>query len=136
MARSSVARERSQHEDKGDDLPLIGAVPPSQPPVNDVDDPWFPRLIGECANRHLAHKEICYALGDGERAMDKGQASRQLDGDGHLSAKRIGNLPREVWIDVADGIKAHFGMSDPQAEKRQAAEDAMRAIGRLLAVGE
>lgn len=134
MSRSSVSAARRQHEDKGDDLPLIGEARRSQPAVNDVDDPWFPKLVGECATRHLAHKEICYALG----GIDKGQATRQMQGDGHLSAKRIGNLPREVWIDVADGIKEHFGVSDPQAEKRQAAEDAMRAIGRLaaLAVGE
>lgn len=111
---------------------MVGATPSSQPPVNDVVDPWFPRLIGDCAERHLTHKELCYALG----GIDKGQASRQLDGDGHLSAKRIGNLPREVWLDVADGIKAHFGIGNPQAEKRQAAEDAVRAITRLLAVGE
>lgn len=130
----SVARALDQHEGNSGDLPLIGATPPSQRPVNDVDDPWFPRLIGEVAQRHLSHKEICFAFG----GLDKGQVTRQLQGDGHLSAKRAGNLPAAVWLEIADGIKAHFGAGDPKVERRQAAEDAMRAIGRLVmvAVGE
>jgi hypothetical protein len=129
MSRHSIASVDRQREDKAGDLPLIGATPSSQQPVNDVDGAWLPRLVGEAVERHMSHKDACFAMG-----VDKGQLSRQFDGDGHLSAKRVGLLPEAVLIDVADGIKEHYGKGDPRVERRQAAEDAMRAIGRLVAV--
>jgi hypothetical protein len=136
----SVARAGRQREDNTGDLALVGSVQRSQQAVtgnqqavNDGDGAWFPRLVGQCVDAHVSHKVAALTMG-----IDKGQLTRQFDGDGHLSAKRAGLLPQSVWLDIAEGIKAHFGMSDPRAEKRQAAEDAMRAIGRLaaLAVGE
>jgi len=97
------------------------------------DGAWLPKLIGDVVDKHMAHKEAAILFG-----LDKGQLTRQFQGDGHLSAKRVGLLPREVLLAIADGIKAHYGVADPDAERRQAVEDAMRAIGKLtmLAVRE
>jgi hypothetical protein len=81
----------------------------------------------------MSHKAAAIVLG-----VDKGQLTRQFQGDGHLSAKRVGLLPREVLLAIADGIKAHYGANDPQAERERRVKAAIAAMNEivLMAMGE
>lgn len=125
----SVATAVNRREVNDGDLPLMGESPRSQQAVHDEDGAWMPRLIGACVDKHMSHKAAAITMG-----LDKSQATRQLNADGHLSTKRVGLLPADVLLDVAAGIREHFGVSDPKAEKRAAAEELIRAAGKLAAL--
>ena len=103
----SVRAERRSGEVKSLDLPLIGATPQGQPTVNPVDSAWILSLIARAIDRTLSRKEAAYLM-----HLDQGQMTRQLSGDGHLSALRLGALPEQTWLALADEIREHFGMLD------------------------
>lgn len=50
--------------------------------------------------------------------MDKSQLSRQLNGDGGITLKRLANCPDDTWRWFAVGILLHLGL--PRALQRSA----------------
>jgi hypothetical protein len=125
--KSSLAASRRPEEVKPLDLPLIGAVPQSQAPVKAVDAGWILPLIGKAIDRTMQRKEAAILLG-----IDHGQMTRQLSGDGHLSAFRLGGLPQEFWIALIDELRAHYKLDDPQARVQQAMDLVSRGMAMLV----
>jgi hypothetical protein len=125
--KSSFATSRRPEEVKPLDLPLIGAVPQSQAPVKAVDAGWILPLIGKAIDRTMQRKEAAILLG-----IDHGQMTRQLSGDGHLSAFRLGGLPQEFWIALIDELRAHYKLDDPQARVQQAMDLVSRGMAMLV----
>lgn len=126
MAPTSSAR-RSSEEVKPLDLPLIGAVRGSQAPVKSVDAGWILPLIATAIDRTMQRKEAAILLG-----IDHGQMTRQLSGDGHLSALRLGALPQEFWVVLIDELRRHYNLDDPQARVQQATEMVSRGLAMLV----
>jgi hypothetical protein len=125
--KSSFATSRRPEEVKPLDLPLIGAVPQSQAPVKAVDAGWILPLIGKAIDRTMQRKEAAILLG-----IDHGQMTRQLSGDGHLSALRLGALPQEFWIALIDELRAHYKLDDPQERVQQAMDLVSRGMAMLV----
>ena len=120
MTTPSVARNRRPAQVNSLDLPLIGETPAQQPSVNAVDSGagnWILPLIERAVERTVGHKAAAIAAG-----LDKGQWSRQLHADGHLSVRRLGLLPADFWLALIDELRAHFGI-DNDAERLQRAWD-------------
>lgn len=127
MAPSLSARH-AQEEVKPFDLPLIGAVPKGQAPVKALDGHWILPLIGKAIDRTMQRKEAAILLG-----IDHGQMTRQLGGDGHLSALRLGGLPQEFWVALIDELRGHFQLDDPAARISQASELITRGLAMFVA---
>ncbi len=126
MGSISSAR-RTQEEVKPLDLPLMGAVRSSQAPVKSLDAGWILPLIGQAIDRTMQRKEAAMLLG-----IDHGQMTRQLSGDGHLSALRLGALPQAFWIALIDELRAHFKLDDPHERVKQAMELIGRGMAQLV----
>jgi hypothetical protein len=124
---ASVARRQGLAEDKPLDLPLIGAVGTGQAPVKSLDHGWILPLIGKAIDRTMQRKEAAILLG-----IDHGQMTRQLGGDGHLSALRLGGLPQEFWIALIDELRSHFQLDDPHARVQQAMDLVSRGMAMLV----
>jgi hypothetical protein len=123
----SMSRAHAQVEVKHLDLPLIGAVPNSQAPVKSLDSGWILPLIGKAIDRTMQRKEAAILLG-----IDHGQMTRQLSGDGHLSALRLGAMPREFWIALMDELRGHFKLDDPAERVQQAMDLIARGVSALV----
>jgi hypothetical protein len=104
---ATVPSDRRAVPVKSLDLPLIGAVPKGQTKVNSDDGRWILALIGRAIDRAMSRKEAAIRMG-----VDQGLMTRQLSGDGHLSALRLGVLPEAFWLALADELRDHFGMLD------------------------
>ena len=104
---ATLPKERRPVENKSLDLPLIGAVPKGQTPVKADDGRWILPLIARAIDRSMSRKEAAYAM-----QVDQGLMTRQLAGDGHLSALRLGALGATFWLALADELREHFGMLD------------------------
>lgn len=117
----SLTSARRQREDNSLDLPLIGAAPVRQPTVNAGDDTWILPLITRAIERSIGHKAAAINAG-----LDKGQMSRQLAGDGHLSVRRLALMGDDFWRELIDELRAYFHL-DNDAEQLSRAFDAMRA---------
>jgi hypothetical protein len=122
-----LAKHADQGEGKSLDLPLIGAVTKGQAPIKAVDAGWILPLIGKAIDRTMQRKEAAILLG-----IDHGQMTRQLSGDGHLSALRLGGLPQEFWIALIDELRAHYKLDDPQARVQQAMDLVSRGMAMLV----
>lgn len=105
--QTSLARDRRPAKVQSLDLPLIGAVPKGQAAVNCEEHRWILVLIGRAIDRSMQRKEAAVLMG-----IDQALLTRQLAGDGHLSALRLGALPQLFWLTLADEIREHFGMLD------------------------
>lgn len=127
MSRSLAARS-DQAPDKPLDLPLIGAVGRGQATVKPLDAGWILPLIGKAIDRTMQRKEAALLLG-----IDHGQMTRQLGGDGHLSALRLGALPQEFWIALIGELRAHFKLDDPAERVQQAVDLIGRGMAALIA---
>lgn len=125
--KTSLNRAAVQEEVKSLDLPLIGAVRQSQAPVKSVDSGWILPLIAKAIDRTMQRKEAAILLG-----IDHGQMTRQLSGDGHLSALRLGGLPQEFWIALIDELRGHYRLDDPAARVQQAMELVSRGMSMLI----
>jgi hypothetical protein len=122
-----LAKSPDQAEGKSLDLPLIGAVSKGQAPVKPLDGGWILPLIGKAIDRTMQRKEAAILLG-----IDHGQMTRQLGGDGHLSALRLGALPQEFWIALIDELRAHYKLDDPAERVKQAMELISRGVTALV----
>lgn len=123
----SLSRRVAQEEVKPRDLPLMGAVKPSQSSVKAVESGWILPLIAKAIDRTMQRKEAAILLG-----IDHGQMTRQLSGDGHLSALRLGGLPQEFWVALIDELRAHYQLDDPQARVQQAMDLVSRGMAMLV----
>lgn len=98
----------AQAEGNSLNLPLIGATPNRQAIFNPLEDEtWALGLIGGAIDKTMQRKEAAILMG-----IDAGQLTRQLTGDGHLSARRLGALPREFWMALIAEIRGHYGELD------------------------
>lgn len=107
---SSISSRRRLPEDNTGELPLIGAVRDRQRGVNDVDlsaGQWGLDLLKEAIQFAYSHKAASIDMG-----MDKSLLTRQLDGDGHLSVRRVFLLPDYVVESWAGRIHSKFGKDD------------------------
>lgn len=127
MGRSFAAAHR-QTEVKTLDLPLIGATPKGQATVKPVEAEWILPLIGNAIDRTMQRKEAAILLG-----LDAGQMTRQLSGDGHLSALRLGAMPQAFWVALIDELRGHFKLDDPSARVQQAMDLIGRGMAALVA---
>lgn len=123
-----VANAHSPVEGKSRDLPLIGEVRSSQATVKSGDSGWILPLIAKAIDRTMQRKEAAILLG-----IDHAQMTRQLGGDGHLSALRLGGLPQEFWIALIDELRGHYKLDDPQERVRQAMDLVGRGMAMLVA---
>ena len=126
--KASVARPIVQAPDKAFELPLMGAVREGQASINLVENRWILPLIGTAIDRTMQRKEAAMLLG-----LDAGQMTRQLQGDGHLSALRLGGLPREFWIALVQELRTHFRLDDPAERVQQAVDLIGRGMAALIA---
>ena len=125
----ATMRARLGHaEVKPLDLPLIGATPKSQATVKPVEAEWILPLIGAAIDRTMQRKEAALLLG-----LDAGQMTRQLSGDGHLSALRLGAMPQPFWVALIDELRHHFQLDDPSARVQQAMDLIGRGMAALVA---
>jgi hypothetical protein len=122
-----LAKSPDSTEVKSLDLPLIGAVTKGQATVKPLEAGWILPLIGKAIDRTMQRKEAALLLG-----IDHGQMTRQLSGDGHLSALRLGALPQEFWIALIDELRAHYKLDDPQARVQQAMDLVSRGMAMLV----
>ena len=121
---TSVPNRRRLTEVNNGDLPLIGAVREGQRGVNAVDlaaGQWILDLLKEAIGSACSHKAASSDMG-----MDKALLTRQLDGDGHLSLRRVGLLPDYVQCSFAGRIQSRYGVDD----KATRIERAMELIDR------
>lgn len=125
---ATVASASRQPQDNDLALPLIGEARRRQPVVNSVEGQWILPVIAQAIDRVMSRKEAAIVMG-----MDEGQLSRQLKGDGHLSMVRLGALGERFWVALRDELGVHFGLNDPTAEARQAAELITRGMSMLMA---
>lgn len=126
--KASVARRLDQLEGKPVDAQLrLGpmGVTGSQSTVNLVACRWILPLFGRAIDRTMQRKEAAILMG-----VDTAQLSRQLSGEGHLSALRLGALPDTTLLALADELREHFGMLDRQQLIEQA--DALHDRARQL----
>ena len=124
---ASVRRAAVQQEVKPVELPLMGAVRDSQPTVNLVESRWILPLIGQAIDRTMQRKEAAILMG-----LDAGQMTRQLQVDGHLSALRLGALPREFWIALIQEVRGHFKLDDPAERVQQAMDLVSKGMAMLV----
>ena len=116
----TVSNRRGHLESNAGDLPLIGAVPKGQRTVKDVDlaaGQWGLDLLKDAIQSAYSHKAAAIDMG-----MDKSLLTRQLDGDGHLSLRRVFLLPDYVLDSWAGRIKTKFGCDDKAVRIERAME--------------
>jgi hypothetical protein len=110
------------------DLPLIGAVPEGQSPVKRTTGDWVLPLYAKAIDRTMQRKEAAILMG-----IDGAQLTRQLAGDGHLSALRLGAMPPAFWMAFMDVLREHYGIDDKRDRVRQATEMLSNAMAMLIA---
>jgi hypothetical protein len=129
---NSVARDRRPSPDTSCErevsLPLIGAAR-SHTPVTSSDltvGDWILPLIQRAQERVMAQKEAVLTMG-----IDRAQYIRSLQGEGHLSVRRLGLLGEDFWRALIDELRAHFKLDD-DAERLRRALDAKRACEAVI----
>lgn len=131
---ASVAKSTRHVEvtsgDRAVRLPLIGAAR-SHPTVTSgsesVAGDWILPLIRRAQERVMSQKEALYVIG-----IDKAQYIRNLNGEGHLSVRRLGLLPEDFWRALIDELRAHFKMDD-DSERLARALDGLQSSVTVIA---
>lgn len=137
MSKASVATTERVTEGQrvaDDYLPLVGAVPNRGEQVsvgNSVTGVDLCELLAAAIDATGSRKEAASDMRISGPVLTK-QLKRVDDAAPRLD--RVSQLKPDTLLDFAERIKAACGEADPQVQKRQAAEEAMRAIGRLVAV--
>jgi hypothetical protein len=123
------ARTEVTRRDGDVTLPLIGAAR-SHSPVTSSDShegDWILALIQRAQERVMQQKEAVITLG-----IDRAQYIRQLQGDGHLSVRRLGLLPEAFWLALVDELRAHFKLDD-DSQRLDRALDGLTASVKVIA---
>ena len=118
------------------DLPLIGVAPSSHRAVTPSDDAvgdWILPLVKAAQERVMSQKAAVITMG-----IDKAQYIRNLQGDGHLSIRRLGMLGEDFWLALIDELRTHFKI-DNDADRLERALDGVNAclsvIGQIARKG-
>lgn len=112
---STVASRRGHSEVNDGDpqgtLGLVGEARAAAPSTWSDDEAkaalWFLQIVDRAMERTAPRKVICATM-----RVDKSLLRRWLDGDGHLSAARLGLLGQDFWLNVAEELRLHFGLID------------------------
>lgn len=109
-------------------LPLIGEAR-SHATVTSSDcreGDWILPLIQRAQERVMQQKAAVITMG-----LDRAQYIRQLQGEGHLSVRRLGLLPQDFWLALIDELREHFKLDD-DADRLDRAWDGVHAALKTI----
>lgn len=131
VMRSSVTAIDGQVPEQSLALPLLGAARSGQVAGNSLADGlWILPIVGRAIDRCMSRKEAALLLGISEGAL-----SKQIAGaDGKcMNFARFGALGERVAVALADELRSHFKLDDPQERVQQAMELIGRGMAQLVA---
>lgn len=127
---TSVATTRRQAEGNtlAPALPLIGEA---RTPVAQVaGHEWLTRLVADSIDAVMSRKEASIRLGISEPTLSKQLACE--DGKA-MRFDRFAMLGEPVAIELANRLRAHFGLDDPGARMEQAMSLVTKGMAMLVA---
>jgi len=71
------------------------------------DGDWILQVIGDAIDASMSRKDAAIRM-----HLDQSQMTKQLQGDGHLSVRRLGALGDTFWMALADTLRARFDLLD------------------------
>ncbi|MGE0362767.1 MAG: hypothetical protein AB7R67_18790 [Vicinamibacterales bacterium] len=71
------------------------------------DGDWILAVIADAIDASMSRKEAAIRM-----HLDQSQMTKQLQGDGHLSVRRLGALGDAFWMAMADALRARFDLLD------------------------
>lgn len=109
--------------------PLLGAVRQGQEDGKLVGGEWFLPIVALAVDRVMSRKEAAILL-----HLSEPELSKQVSGaDGKsLNVRKLGALGERFLIALADEIRAHYGLNDPQARVTHAMELVTRGVALLV----
>jgi hypothetical protein len=133
MSRSVASGERVIEEPNvsGDYLPLLGVVPPQVIEGKCLTEVDLCALLAEAIDATGQRKEAALAMGISGPVLSK-QLMRVENASPNLA--RMSVLKRETLLDFGQRILTACGAGDPRVQRQQIAEEAVRAIGKLIAI--
>lgn len=124
----SVAATQGQPQgnDLAPALPLVGEAR-TAPLTGDL---WLLPIVAASIDACMSRKEAAIRLG-----LNEGTLSRQLSGeDGKcMNFARFGELGGAVAIELANRLRAHFGLDDPTARVQQAMNLIAQGVSAIVA---
>lgn len=108
-------------------LPLVGEVPA---PATTTGHEWLTRLVGESIDAVMSRKEAAIRLGISEPTLSKQLACE--DGKA-MRFDRFAMLGEPVAIELANRLRAHFGLDDPGARMQHAMNLVTQGMALLVA---
>jgi hypothetical protein len=128
---SSAARAQREVKDAEPRLNgLLGAVRNTQTALNTVDGgEWFLSCVERAIDRVGQKKDAALTMG-----IDGGQLKNQLKGEGHLSARRLGLMPREFFEALIDELRIFYGLDDDAERLDRAIECVTRGMQQISAI--
>lgn len=128
--RNSLSRASAQVEVKPSEprlSGLIGAVRNTQSTLKEFEGgEWFLACV-ERSIESVGQKKAAAST----MQIDGGLLKNQLNGVGHLSARRLGLMPQEFWEALIDELRAHFGMDNDAERLDRAIEGATRCLQQI-----
>ena len=97
--------------------------------VQSTDGDWILKRIDAALERAFPGQKGNGAL---TMEMDPSYVNRLLDGDGHLSVRKLGLLGENFWRALLDEVREHFGMDD-DAARLDRALDGLQASAKVIA---
>lgn len=92
------------------DLPLMGEAPRRREGPTTFQSPdgdWILSVIADAIDASMSRKDAALRM-----HVDQSQMTKQLQGDGHLSVRRLGALGDGFWMAMADTLRERFDMLD------------------------
>ena len=115
--------------------PLDNTLAPALPLVGEVPTParangWMLPIVAASIDACMSRKEAAIRLG-----INEGTLSRQLSGeDGKcMNFARFGELGDGVAIELANRLRAHFGLDDPGTRMQHAMNLVTQGMALLVA---
>lgn len=129
MAASVPATDRRAPVQTLDRQLTLGplGLPSRQTTVNSAPPDWILPLVARAIDQSMSRKEAALTM-----QIDQAQMTRQLAADGHLSIRKLGVLGESFWLNLADGIRAHFGLDDDE-QRLDRALDGLSASVQVIA---
>ena len=111
-------------------LPMLGAARTDPTPtVGQTSDggDWILPLIRRAQERVMSQKDAYLSMG-----MSKTHYIEQLQGEGHLSVRRLGLLGEDFWLALVDELRAHFHLDD-DTQRLDRALDGLSSSVKVIA---
>jgi hypothetical protein len=109
---------------------LIGAVRNTQAPLKEFEGgEWFLGCVERAIDAVGQKKAAALTM-----QIDGGQLKNQLNGVGHLSARRLGLMPVEFWEVLIVELRVHFGMDNEQERLDRAFEGLTRCLDQIRSI--